>query len=363
MTIKHRKIINELSPYIPGKPIEEVKNELGLERVIKLASNENAIGCSPKAKQAISDTLDELALYPDGNCAQLREKISQKYNIEHDQILCGAGSDELIGIIAQTFIDKGDQVLMPYPSFPRYVSATKIMEGDPVELPLKNYTLDLESFARSITKKTKLIWLCNPNNPTGTMYSEQQQLDLLNNIPKDVLVVLDEAYAEYVTDQNYPNSIDLLEKFDNIIILKTFSKAYGLASLRAGYALSSPDIIDYLNRVRGPFNVNRLAHNAATAALDDTDFLQTVININEQGKKYLYQEFERLGLEYIPSQTNFIMVNVKMHSKIFFQECLKNGIIVRSGDIYGMDDWIRLTIGTAEQNEYFIECAQRILNI
>ncbi len=359
--LKHRQAISYLTPYIPGKPIEEVKRELGIQKVIKMASNENPLGCSPAAKKAVANMLDQLAIYPDGNCTDLKTKLSDLFGLSPDHFLLGAGSDEILEMIAQAYINPGDETIMASPSFSRYEAVTRVMDGKIIELPLKNHALDLEAMAGAITPKTKVIWLCNPNNPTGTIFTMNQQRELLKKTPSNVLVVLDEAYYEYVTDANYPKSVELLEEYENIIILRTFSKIYGLAALRIGYAIGHPDMISSINRVRGPFNVTTVAQVAALASLDDPDFKERSRRNNEQGKEFLYNAFKNMGLEYIKTHANFIMVNTGRHSKEVFQDLLRQGVIVRTGDIFKMDNWIRVTIGTPEENSEFIKALQRVL--
>ncbi|MBM7581700.1 histidinol-phosphate aminotransferase [Caldicoprobacter guelmensis] len=360
--VKHRNIVETLEPYRPGKPISEVKRELGLTDVIKLASNENPLGCSPKAVEALIKWTQEASLYPDGNCTELRNALAKRFNLEPEQFLFGAGSDEILEMIAQTYINPGDTTITCWPSFSRYEAVTRIMDGTMIKVPLrKDYRFDLEGILKSITVNTRIIWLCNPNNPTGTIITAKEQKAFLEKVPREVLVVLDEAYYEYAHGRDYPESIELLEEYDNIIILRTFSKAYGLAGLRIGYAISHKETIELLNRVRGPFNVNAAAQAAALAALDDQEFVQRSVQTNEKGKRYLYQAFEEMGLEYIPTHTNFIMVNVEKNSADVFKALLQKGVIIRAGDIFDMDNWIRVTIGTPEQNRRFIEALKEVL--
>ncbi|MDN5276169.1 MAG: histidinol-phosphate aminotransferase [Clostridiales bacterium] len=360
--VKHRNTVETLEPYRPGKPISEVKRELGLTDVIKLASNENPLGCSPKAVEALIKWTQEVSLYPDGNCTELRNALAKRFNLDPGQFLFGAGSDQILEIIAQTYINPGDTTITCWPSFSRYEAVTRIMDGRMIRVPLKkDYSFDLEGILNSITDNTRIIWLCNPNNPTGTIITAEEQKAFLERVPKHVLVVLDEAYYEYARGGDYPKSVELLERYDNIIILRTFSKAYGLAGLRIGYAISHKEIIELLNRVRGPFNVNAAAQAAALAALDDQEFVQRSVQNNEEGKRYLYQAFEEMGLEYIPTYTNFIMVNVEKDSVEAFRALLQKGVIIRSGDIFDMDTWIRVTIGTPEQNRRFIQALKEVL--
>ncbi|MBZ4666201.1 histidinol-phosphate transaminase [Mahella sp.] len=361
IVLKPREVIPKMKPYIPGKPIGDVKRELGLQNVIKLASNENPLGCSPLAKKAISDMMGELAIYPDGNCTELRQAMAQKLDVKPEQLIFGNGSDEIVEMISHVYIEPGDQALIGNVTFSEYQASVELMGGQCTEVPLKDHTFDLDAFYSAITDKTKVIWLCNPNNPTGTIYSGVKQLEFIDAVPKNILVVIDEAYNEYTDDPSYPESINLVDRYDNIIVLRTFSKIYGLASLRLGYGIANPAIIDLLNRIRAPFNVNSVAQSAALAALEDRDFLSKSKQNNDQGKKYLYAAFDKMGLEYIPTQANFIMVNVDRDSRQVFRDLLTHGIIVRSGEIFKMDNWIRVTIGTPEQNEAFISALKEVL--
>jgi len=358
MTIKFREEIKDLEAYKPGKPIEDVKREYGLDEVIKLASNENPLGSSHKAIEAVKKAAENLAIYPDGNATLLKESLAEKLGVKVTQILPSSGSDEMVDIIAKTFINKDDEVIMADITFPRYITTTKMMGGKPIVVPLKNWTYDLNGMREAITEKTRLIWLCNPNNPTGTMFTEEKLIEFLDNVPENVIVVYDEAYREYVTRDDYlKNSIKLLDKYSNVIILRTFSKAYGLAALRVGFAISSEEIIHNMNKIRGPFNVNKMAQVAAVAALKDQDFIQKTYGVNKKGKEYLYQEFDKLGLEYAPSETNHIFVNVEKDANEIFVELQKRGMIIRP--IIGT--WIRVTIGTEEQNKLFIKLLKEVI--
>ncbi|HZJ56993.1 MAG TPA: histidinol-phosphate transaminase [Clostridia bacterium] len=360
--VKQRNAINNLNPYIPGKPISEVQRELGLDRVIKLASNENPLGNSPAASKAVKDWAQNMAIYPDGNSADLKAALSEKLGVGPEQLLFGSGTDQILEIIAQTYINPGDNAIMGDPSFPRYETVVRVMDGEIIKIPLTGeHRLDLEGFLSKVDSRTKIIWLCNPNNPTGTMITAKEQRDFIERIPGDVLVVLDEAYYEYAFGNDYPDSIGLLDEFKNLLILRTFSKAYGLAGLRVGYAISNSDTIGYLNRVRGPFNTNAAAQTAAVAALGDKDFIDKSIANNVRGKEFLYSSFEGMGLDYIPTYANFLMVRVNLPSAHVFGELLKKGVIIRSGDIFGMDDWIRVTVGTEEENNLFIKALGEVL--
>lgn len=358
MTIKSRIEIKDLSPYMPGKPIEDVEKEYGLSEVIKLASNENPLGCSPDALEAVRAT-DSLELYPDGNCTALKKELAQRLSLECQEIILSNGSDEMVDMLAKTFFNAGDEVIMSEVTFPRYGSVTTMMGAKPIVIPLKNWKYDLDAILEAVTDKTKLIWLCNPNNPTGTMFTEEELLKFLDSVSKDIIVIYDEAYREYVTRDDFPkNSEVLLEKYPNIIIMRTFSKIYGLAALRIGYTLAHKDIVTEIEKIRCPFNVNSIAQNAALAALKDNEFIERSYEMNKEGKQYLYKEFDELNLKYLPSETNHIFVNVEENSGFVFEELQKRGVIIRPF----MDGYIRVTIGTLEQNKVFISKLKEVLN-
>lgn len=360
--MNYRRVMEDLTPYRPGKPISEVQRELGIQKVVKLASNENPLGSSPKASEAVAAYARNMALYPDGNATELKEAIAQKLGVSPAQLLLGAGSDEIVAYIAQVFVEPGDNAIMGFPTFPRYETVTRIMGGIPVELPLTgDHGLDLKAFLDNINDRTRIIWLCNPNNPTGTIIKAEEQLCFLERVPKDIMVILDEAYYEYARGGAYPESLPLLQHFDNLILLRTFSKAYGLAGLRVGYAVSSERTINYLNRVRAPFNVTAAAQAGALAALSDDAFITASLENNEAGKKYLYAAFKEMGLPYIPTFGNFIMVCIQKDSRKVFVDLLKKGVIIRTGDIFKMNDWIRVTIGTPEENAFFIEALKSVI--
>lgn len=359
MKIKFREELSDLQAYKPGKPIEDVMKEYGLTEVIKLASNENPLGYSPKVKEVLLNSIQNLSIYPDGNTTLLKEAIAKKLDLNPNQILPSSGSDEMVDMISKTFINEDDEVIMADITFPRYISTCKMMGGIPVVVPLKDWTYDIDGMLEAITDKTRLIWLCNPNNPTGTMFTEEKLLNFLKNVPKNIVVIYDEAYNEYVTDDRYPkNSIDLLKEYTNLIVMRTFSKMYGLAALRVGYTMASEEIIDNINKIRCPFNVNKLAQEAAVAALSDNEFVDMCYKMNKEGKDYLYNEFRKLNLEFPISETNHIFVNVEKDANEVFIELQKRGMIIRP--ILGT--WIRVSIGTKEQNEIFIKLLKEVLN-
>lgn len=351
-----------IKPYVPGKPIEEVKRELGLEEVIKLASNENPLGPSPQAIDQMKEAITRVNIYPDGNVYNLKKSLSTKLGVSTDQLIFGNGSDELLVLLAQAFITGQDEVVMAETTFSEYEFATNIMGGKIIKVPLKDYAHDLEAMAQAVSAKTKIVFICNPNNPTGTMVGRKEVEKFLEEVPSDVLVVLDEAYYEYVDDNSYPESIDYLEKYNNLIILRTFSKIYALGGLRIGYGIANQELIGYLNRVRQPFNVNSIAQVAALASLADQEHVEKSLEYNRQGKEYLYQQFDNLGLEYIPTQANFIAVDVACDNDKLFQEMLKKGIIIRSLSSFGYKTKIRVTIGLPEENKKFIKVLTATLN-
>lgn len=358
MRLPYRDVYEKISPYVPGKPISDVQRELGLSHVIKLASNENPFGCSEKVKQAVAEGISSLALYPDGNATLLRECLADKLGLKADQLVFGAGSNEIITFIAQVFLAPGDESIYANPSFVWYDTAVRATGAQPVIIPLKEHRHDLEAMKNAITDKTKIIWICNPNNPTGTIITSDEQDAFLQAVPSNIVVVLDEAYYEFAQGEGYPESLPLLQKYPNLIILRTFSKVYGLASLRVGYGAASPEMISYLNRIRPPFNVNTLAQMAAAAALDDQQFVAKTIAENKKGLATLYSAFDRLKLNYVRSCANFIWVETPHPSGEMFQRLLRRGVIIRPF----MGNWLRITVGSEEENRAFIQALDESLN-
>jgi histidinol-phosphate aminotransferase len=353
--------IVHLPVYQPGKPIEEVKRELGLKEVTKLASNENPFGCSPKAKAAIVAELDNISLYPDGGAVKLTEAVAKHHGVESNQIIFGAGSDEVILMIARAFLSPGDETIMATHTFPQYKHNAEIENAISIEVPLLNGTHDLQGMLARVTSKTKVVWVCNPNNPTGTMVTKDEVETFMTNIPSHVLVVLDEAYAEYIESSEYPDGLQLLKRYKNIVVLRTFSKIYGLASLRIGYGIGHPEVIRSINQVREPFNTTRMAQFAALAAIDDQDFILECRKVNNEGIRYLNAQFDRMGLSYFPAYGNFVMVNVKRSALDVFNGLLRKGFIVRGGQALDFPTSIRVTVGSKQQNEAFIEALEAVL--
>jgi histidinol-phosphate aminotransferase len=353
--------VSRLIPYQPGKPIEEVKRELGLTEVTKLASNENPLGPSPKVVQAMRETAEKVYLYPDGACYELRQSVASHLNLPEDHLILGNGSDEIIHYLGVTYLQPDDEVIQADPSFVRYEAAAILNDAHCIKVPLKNWAHDLEEMAARITERTRLIFIANPNNPTGTIVTRREVDALLDRVPEQTLVVLDEAYFEYVEHPDYPRSVDYVRERRNVILLRTFSKAYGLAGLRLGYGIARPEIIGHLNQVREPFNVNLIAQAAGVAAIADREHVEKTRQMNAEGKQTLYRAFEALGLEYAPTEGNFIWVDVGRNSRDVFNALLKRGVIVRTGDIFGAPTHLRVTIGTHTQNAIFLNALEEVL--
>ncbi|WP_274364522.1 histidinol-phosphate transaminase [Paenibacillus thermotolerans] len=363
--MKPKAHIMHLPVYQPGKPIDEVKRELGLSEVIKLASNENPFGCSPRAKEAIVNYVDYANIYPDGASVELTAAVAEHFGVETNQIVFGAGSDELIMMIARAYLSPGDETIMADRTFPQYKHNADVEAATVIEVPLKNGVHDLDAMLAKMTDRTKIVWVCNPNNPTGTIVTSDELQRFLERVPQNVMVVLDEAYAEYAeTESEYPNGVELLKKYPNLLLLRTFSKAYGLASLRVGYGIGSPDIIRSINQVREPFNTTGFAQAAALAAIKDQQFIRSCREKNKEGIAYLTKEFGRMGLTYFPAYGNFILADVKRDAKTVFEALLRKGIIVRGGHTasIGFPTMIRVTVGSAEQNRAFIEALEAVLS-
>ncbi|MDD5455107.1 MAG: histidinol-phosphate transaminase [Candidatus Ratteibacteria bacterium] len=355
-----RPNIANILPYPPGKPIEDVKRELGVKEVIKMASNENALGPSPKAVKAMKDALAGVNLYPDGNSYYLKQKLAEKLGVAMEEIIVGNGTDEVIRIITETFLNPGEEVVVAWPGFVIYSIATNVMSGSLKRTPLKNYTHDLEAMLNAVTDKTKLVFIANPNNPTGTMVDKDEVEMFMKKIPEDIIVVFDEAYYEYANG-NFPQTIRYAKEGKNTIVLRTFSKIYGLAGLRVGYGIAQKEMVTEMNRIRQPFNVNRVAQSAAIAALDDKEHVEKSIVMNEEGKKYLYKEFDAMGLEYVRTSANFILVDIKRSGKEIYEKLLKEGVIVRPVDNYDLPNFLRVTICKPSENKKFIGSLKKVL--
>lgn len=368
-TMKPHERLANLPVYIPGKPIEQLKREYGIVDAIKLASNENPLRYSKKAIAALKSGINEVYRYPDGAATLLREGIAHKWGVQTNQVIVGNGSDEIIALLTRTLLLPGDEVIMANPSFAIYHLTTLAAHCKPVFIPLtSSATHDLSSMANAITDKTRLIFICNPNNPTGTIVQHEAVARFIKKVPQSIWVVFDEAYAEYATDPAYPSSIQLLQEGFPIIFLRTFSKIYGLAGLRIGYGIGPLDRIDLLNRVRQPFNANLLAQRAALAALSDTDHVKASVELNEKGKQYLYEQFDRMGIHYLPTEANFICFYLygsrketqdeqETFAKGVYEALLRQGVIIRH--IEG--PCLRVTLGKLGQMKRFIRSLQKVL--
>lgn len=353
--------VQKLTPYVPGKPVEELERELGITNIIKLASNENPLGPSPKALAALDKVKAELTRYPDGNGFKLKQALSNHLGIALDTITLGNGSNDVLEIIARAYLAPGDEAIYSQYAFAVYPISVQAVGATAVVTPAINYGHDLEAMAAAVTPKTKIIFIANPNNPTGTWFGKSEWETFMAKVPENVLVVLDEAYIEYVEDSDALNGLDYVSRFPNLIVSRTFSKAYGLAGLRVGYCISHPQVANILNRVRQPFNVDSFALAAATAVLDDTDYLQRSRKTNRDGMQQLVAGFKQLGLDYIPSAGNFIVVNFDQDAAPLYQALLREGVIVRPVANYGMPKSLRISIGLPEENARFLQALKKVL--
>lgn len=351
-----KQCIQSLKAYQPGKPIEEVKREYGLSHVVKLASNENPYGCSPDVWALLALERGNLHLYPEGTAPLLLEQLSLYHQIATDQLVLGNGSDEIVHFLARAYLEPGVSSVMADFTFPRYEAVSMIAGANVRKVPLKEGVHDLAAFSAAITGDTRIVWLCNPNNPTGTMFTHDELVCFLDHIPAHILVVVDEAYAEYVVHVDYPRTVSLLAKYTQLVILRTFSKIFGLAALRVGYGIANPLVIEQLNRVREPFNINRLAQRAAVAALADTTFTEQCGRRNRDLLERFTLKLQEYNLPYFPSQTNFLLFSTGACDQELFSFMLARGIIVRPGSALGYPGYVRLTIGNAEEMQYFQEC-------
>ncbi|HSI24118.1 MAG TPA: histidinol-phosphate transaminase [Methylotenera sp.] len=362
MNINAPDYIRAIAPYQGGKPISELAREMGLveAEIVKLASNENPLGISPKAQMAIEDAIADIARYPDGNSFALRDAVSKKFNVKPNQIVFGNGSNDILELAARAFLHAGCEAIYSQHAFAVYPLVTQAVGATGVVVPAKNYAHDLDGFLKAVTSNTKLIFIANPNNPTGTLLEKNTLKAFINAVPKHVLVVLDEAYDEYLSADDKSEAISWLAEFDNLIISRTFSKAYGLAGLRIGFGLMHAEVADMLNRVRQPFNVNSIAQMAAVASLADDDFVARSYALNRAGMAQLTQGFQKLGLEYIPSQANFVSFAVKDAANVN-QKLLQNGVIVRPIANYDMPGYLRVSIGLFSENSRFLEVLEQIV--
>lgn len=359
--------VQNLQPYQAGKPTSELERELGLSNIVKLASNENPLGLSPKVKTALKELLelpasDEgVARYPDSNGFYLKSALAEKLGCETGQITLGNGSNDVLEILARTFVSEHHEVIFSEHAFVVYPLVTLAIGAKPIAVPAKGFGHDLDAMAAAINERTKMIFIANPNNPTGTFLTKEALAEFLAKVPEQVLVVLDEAYYEYVEEAVKAPSVQWLSQYPNLVVSRTFSKAYGLAGLRVGYGVSSVEIADLLNRVRQPFNCNSMALAAAQAVLQDADYLAESVSVNQLGMTQLSQAFDELGLAYIPSKGNFITVDVKQSGADVYERLLHEGVIVRPIGGYGLPNHLRVSIGTASENERFVAALRKVL--
>ncbi|SFK00372.1 histidinol-phosphate aminotransferase [Halobacillus dabanensis] len=346
--MKAKDILKNMKPYKPGKGIEEVKKEFGLERIVKLASNENPFGFSPVVEKELPKLISDLEIYPDGYGAEIRKKVAAFIGVDEEQLIFGNGSDEVVQIICRTFLEPGANTVMATPTFPQYRHNALIEGAEVREVPLIDGHHDLESMLENIDDQTRVLWICTPNNPTGVHIDQDTLQNVLKRTPDHVLVVIDEAYFEYLEAEDAFDSISALKDYPNLMVLRTFSKAYGLAGLRIGYGVGHPDIIQILEPSREPFNTSTVAQAAAILALDDQKFIEETVKENQQNKKELMRFCDENGLGYYDTQANFLLVQLPCTGDEMFEYLLTKGFIVRSGEALGLPNTIRLTIGKKE---------------
>lgn len=356
-----RKALKEMKPYTPGKSIEEVKKMYGLKDVVKLASNENPYGTVPAVKQYFENMTINYEIYPDGYAGMLRTKMAEKLAVPEDQLIFGSGSDELIVIIARALLGEGTNTIVATPTFPQYAHHAKIEGAEVKEIPLVDGRHDLHEFYQAIDANTSVIWLCSPNNPTGNLINQEELVSFLEKVPENILVVIDEAYFEYIVDPNYVNTLNLIDQFQNVIVLRTFSKAYGLAAFRVGYGISNSTVIANLDTVRSPFNITSTSLRLAEVALEGDSFIAMCRKSNREQMDRFKEFAEVNSLHVFDSEANFMLIEVPMSATEATEKLLKQGFIVRSGDALGVPGYIRVTIGTKPQNDGFLEAFSALL--
>jgi histidinol-phosphate aminotransferase len=358
--VKERSGVEKIAPYQAAKSLELIKREYGLTQIIKLAGNENRLGCSLKVGDILTDQQNQLSFYPDSNCTVLRGKLSEVLSVEPEQLVFGNGSFELIALIAHAYLEAGEESVIPDPSFGWYRNVTLQMNAIPVMVPLKDYAIDLNAIYGQINDKTKVIWLCNPNNPTGTILEQEPLTEFIEKVPESILIVLDEAYIDFV-EGTYFNTIDFVRHHENVILLRTFSKLYGLASFRIGYGIGAVSILERINKVRSPLNVSFAAQQAASVSLEDEGFKQKVLDNNRKSLDLYYSELDGLGLNYVRSHGNFILIHVGIDGAVAESIFLRNGIVIRNASEFGLDGFIRVSVGTYEENEKVIAVLRKII--
>ena len=365
MPTQWESIANEhilgIAPYEPGKPIEELERELNIHNAIKLASNENPLPPSERVQKAIIAALTSLDRYPDGSGFYLRQALAKKHGVMPDQIVLGNGSNELIELIVRSFLKSGDEAVVPHPSFVVYPMIVQAAGGIRVMVMLKDHRLDLEAMARAITPMTKIVFIANPNNPTATIVTADEVAHFMSRLPERTIVIFDEAYIEFALGPDFPDTLEYVKQGRKVVTLRTFSKAASLAGLRIGYGVADADCIALMNRIRQPFNVNALGQVAALAALEDDSHTLECVRMIEAGRHYLYEEFNGLGVKYVPSRANFILVDVGRSASDIYQRLLKEGVIVRPMTPFGMESALRISVGTPQENRRLVKALRTVL--
>ncbi len=351
-----------LQPYQPGKPEEELERELGLTNIVKLASNENPMGPSPSVVAGLSGALPGLARYPDGSAFRLKQRLSEFLSVGEDQLTLGNGSNDVLELIARVYLNADNEAIVSEHCFVVYPLAARAIGARLTVIPANEYGQDLTATLAAITDKTRMIFIANPNNPTGTWLDVGAVTGFLDQVPENIIVVLDEAYFEYLQHPDYPDGIRLLDRYPNLVVTRTFSKAYGLAGLRVGYAVSRPDIADLMNRARQPFNVNSLSLLAAEIALDDQAHVQKAVSLNQQGLEHLMKACDEMGLGYIPSAGNFLTIDFGRDAAPIYDALLHRGVIVRPIGVYGLPNHLRATVGLSSENDRLIEALSAVLS-
>lgn len=359
--MKWKQQIHGMKAYQPGKPMEEVKKMYGLDEVVKLASNENPFGSSPKVQALLQGDVSNHAIYPDGYAQSLRTAVANYVGVEENELIFGNGSDDIIAIITRALLYPGVNTVMADPSFSQYWHNAEIEGAEIRKVPCVDGVHDLDAMLAAIDDKTSVVWVCNPNNPTGTIVSSDDLAAFIEKVPADVLIVLDEAYIEYVTSNEHKPTLHFFRERENVILLRTFSKAYGLASFRVGYGIAQASTIAKLDPVRAPFNNTILSQQVAIAALADQSFIEKCVTVNEAGKQQYYAWCKERGMNYFPSETNFVLFEVKADSQVVFEELMKRGFIIRSGAALGIPGYIRVTVGTEAQNTKLLQLLDDVL--
>lgn len=354
--------LTKVRNYVPGKPIEEVRRELRLKNIYKLASNENPFGFSPRIIRKLPQIIKDINRYPEPSCYYLREALAKKLRVKGNQIVFGNGSDELIVLTLRCFLNAGDEVIMAEPTFLVYPIQSQVEGAKICAVKLKGFRYDLAGMLKKINRKTRIIFIANPDNPTGAYINKKELRDFLMRVPENIVVFLDEAYYEYASlNTDYPQTLPFLRQRKNIIVSRTFSKAYGLAGLRVGYGITTPEIAEAFNKAREPFNVNSVAQKCALIALEDRTFVRKVIYITQKEKEFLYGEFTRMNLRFLRTATNFIPVKVGRNSGKIYEVLLHKGVIVRNLDFWGLKGFLRVTVGTPQENRIFIRTLKKVL--